>query len=272
VAVWSSAMFHRSPDGRSGPSVSNHRGITIVWLSDGAWRHRPNQFRVDRTAIWERDVSKTKKVISRDPERTRKKLLDAATVEFAAHGLNGAKVERIARRAGCNKRLVYHYFKGKEPLYLEVLEHTYSQIHRREDAINLDTKNPEKALGDLIDRLFERIVTLPYSNALIADENLHEARHIKKAKWVRDLHSRLIGQIEAMLSTGRDAGVFRADVDPVHLFVSILGLCLTYWNNRYTLSVVFSRDLSAKAETELWKKHVLELCLQGLRPQATRSA
>jgi AcrR family transcriptional regulator len=177
-------------------------------------------------------MSKSATVRTRDPERTRQKLLDAAMTEFATHGLTGAKVERIARRAGVNKRLVYHYFKSKERLYREVLERAYLLIHTREDEINLDTRRPEEALADLIDRTFERIIALPHVNALIVDQNLHRAKHIKNAAWVQDMHGRLIEQIQAMLDAGCKAGVFRPNVDPVRLFISVLALCLTYVTNR----------------------------------------
>jgi AcrR family transcriptional regulator len=211
-------------------------------------------------------MSKSATVRTRDPERTRQKLLDAAMTEFATHGLTGAKVERIARRAGVNKRLVYHYFKSKERLYREVLERAYLLIHTREDEINLDTRRPEEALADLIDRTFERIIALPHVNALIVDQNLHRAKHIKNAAWVQDMHGRLIEQIQAMLDAGCKAGVFRPNVDPVRLFISVLALCLTYVTNRYTLSVVFSRDLFSPSAREAWKRHVLDICLNGLRP------
>ena len=43
---------------------------------------------------------------TRDPERTRQKILAAATQEFARYGLGGARVDRIAARAGANKRML----------------------------------------------------------------------------------------------------------------------------------------------------------------------
>ena len=45
-------------------------------------------------------------VVTRDPERTRARILDAARDEFAAHGLGGARVDRIATNAGANKRML----------------------------------------------------------------------------------------------------------------------------------------------------------------------
>jgi AcrR family transcriptional regulator len=55
--------------------------------------------------------------MSRDSAATKTRILDAATVEFAAHGLAGARVDRLASRAGANKQLIYAYFGSKEALF-----------------------------------------------------------------------------------------------------------------------------------------------------------
>lgn len=57
----------------------------------------------------------------RNPDRTRSRILAAAAAEFAAKGHAGARVDAIARRAGTNKRMLYHYFTDKEGLYRAVL-------------------------------------------------------------------------------------------------------------------------------------------------------
>ena len=53
----------------------------------------------------------------RDGERSRQKLLDAATAEFAAHGIAGARVDRIAAAAGVNKAQMYGWFGPKDGLF-----------------------------------------------------------------------------------------------------------------------------------------------------------
>jgi TetR/AcrR family transcriptional regulator len=58
---------------------------------------------------------------TRNPERTRERILTAALKEFAAHGFAGARVDAIARRAAINKRMLYHYFGDKEALFKAVL-------------------------------------------------------------------------------------------------------------------------------------------------------
>ncbi len=60
-------------------------------------------------------------VRTRNPGRTRGRILSAALKEFAAKGFAGARVDAIARRAAINKRMLYHYFGGKEELFRAVL-------------------------------------------------------------------------------------------------------------------------------------------------------
>ena len=52
-----------------------------------------------------------------DADRTRKRLLAAATDEFAALGIAGARIDRIAAAAGCNKAMIYAYYGSKDQLF-----------------------------------------------------------------------------------------------------------------------------------------------------------
>lgn len=60
--------------------------------------------------------------MARNSEDTRKRLLDAAAAEFAAYGIAGARVDRIATAANCNKQAIYAYFGSKEALADAVLD------------------------------------------------------------------------------------------------------------------------------------------------------
>ena len=67
------------------------------------------------------------KLAVRDAGATKLRILAAARLEFADHGYMGARVDRIARTAQANKRLLYYYIGNKEALYLATLE--LSLIH-----------------------------------------------------------------------------------------------------------------------------------------------
>ena len=58
----------------------------------------------------------------RNPGETKRRLLEAATAEFAAYGIAGARVDRIAQIAECNKQSIYGYFGSKEGLFNAVLD------------------------------------------------------------------------------------------------------------------------------------------------------
>jgi TetR/AcrR family transcriptional regulator len=62
----------------------------------------------------------------RDPRRSQERILAAALAEFSEHGFAGARVDRIARRARINKRMLYCYFGDKNALYRETMRRRFA--------------------------------------------------------------------------------------------------------------------------------------------------
>jgi AcrR family transcriptional regulator len=202
----------------------------------------------------------------RNPERTREQILDAARTEFAEKGLEGARVDEIARRAGANKRMLYHYFGNKEDLFLAVLERAYAKIRRHENELNLKALDPIEGMSRLVGFTFSYFVENPYWISLLNSENLHRARHLKKSTAIRKMHSPLLDLIEDLLDRGQTAGVFRSGVDPVQLYISVASLSYFYFSNHNTLATIFARDLLADAALEERRRHVIDVILGYLRP------
>lgn len=73
----------------------------------------------------------------RDPDQTRAKILAAAVTEFAARGYAGARVDRIASRAGANKRMIYHHFGGKQAVFKAVLADQLTMASTTENLVRL---------------------------------------------------------------------------------------------------------------------------------------
>ncbi len=187
----------------------------------------------------------------RDADRSQRDILDAALGEFATHGLGGARMDRIAERAGVNKRLIYYYFENKESLFLAVLERAYEDIRGRERELNLTQVEPIEAIRRLISFTWNYYIEHPEFLSLLNSENLHRARHLKQSAKVRTMHSPLVQTLADVLERGHKAGLFRAGVDPVQLYISIAGLGYFYLGNCHTLSTIFDRDLlGAKAQVE----------------------
>jgi len=201
----------------------------------------------------------------RHPERTRERILEAATAEFSRRGLGGARVDSIARAAGVNKRMLYHYFGNKEDLFLAVLEGAYEKIRGQEGALRLENLTPVEAMKRLVRFTFRYFVENQYFVALLNSENLHRARHIRRSGRVTSINSPLIGILAGILRRGRAAGVFRGGVDPLQLYISIAGVAYFYFSNIHTLSTIFARDLNAPASLAARERHVVEVILGYLR-------
>ncbi|ROZ72431.1 TetR/AcrR family transcriptional regulator [Ramlibacter sp. WS9] len=187
----------------------------------------------------------------RDADRSQATILAAARDEFADHGLGGARMDRIAERAGLNKRLIYYYFEDKEQLFRAVLEQTYRDIREEERKLNLLELKPAEALRKLVEFTWDYYLAHPEFLTLLNSANLHRARHLQESKRAREMNSPLIEMLAEILERGRKDGTFRGGVDPLQLYVSIAGLSYFYLSNSHTLSAIFGRDLlSAKAKNE----------------------
>ena len=101
--------------------------------------------------------------------------------------------------------------------------------------------------------------------SLLATENLHRAASLKTLPHIRELHSPLIGMISELLDRGARRKLFRAGVDPMQLYISIAALGFFYLSNRFTLSTIFGRDLSAPNALVEREAHVAEVVIGYLR-------
>lgn len=202
---------------------------------------------------------------NRDPDRTRARILEAATVEFARHGLGGARVDRIAGRAGANKRMLYYYFGDKDGLFLAALEARYAHIRNAERALDLEHRDPREALKHLVEFTWNYYLEHPEFMTLLNSENLHKGRHVRRSQRLRELHSPLVEMLRRILRRGEAQGLFRKSVDPVQLYISIAGEGYFYLSNRYTLSRIFDRDLMARRALAGRARHITQMILNALR-------
>ena len=210
-------------------------------------------------------IGQTRRAVTRDPERTRAAILAAATQEFTAKGLTGARVDSIAKRARVNKRMIYHYFGDKDGLYLAVLEATYEAIRNAELALHLTDRDPVEGMRELVLFTWRYFLAHPEFLSLLGTENLHKAAYLKRSRRIRELHSPLVGMISSLLARGVKARVFRAGVDPVELYVTIAALGFFYLSNRHTLSTIFGRDLAAPRSITARGDHIVDVVLNYLK-------
>jgi AcrR family transcriptional regulator len=216
------------------------------------------------------DKSGRSKLAVRDAGATKLRILAAARVEFADHGYMGARVDRIARTARANKRLLYYYIGNKEALYLATLERAYADIRAAERELRLEKLEPLAAVERLVRFTWGYFNANPSFVALLNTENLHRARHLKKSRHIPEMNSTVVAIVGRILRKGARLGVVRPGIDPLQLYVSIASLCYFYVSNIHTLSVVFARDLRARKALDQHVEHVVALVLNGIAAAPVR--
>jgi AcrR family transcriptional regulator len=103
-----------------------------------------------------------------DADATRRRLLDAARAEFAAYGIAGARVDRIAESAQANKAQIYHYFGSKDELFNAVFRQI---VERTLSEVPIDTTD----LGEYAGRLFDGYEAQPDIQRLATWHRLERA-------------------------------------------------------------------------------------------------
>ncbi len=161
-------------------------------------------------------------------------------------------------------RLLYAYFGDKNGLYIAVLEDVYTEIRAAEQQLKLDDLEPIAAMSELIDFTFTFFGQHQNYIALINTENLQRGRNMRKSRKIADLTLPLVASIESILRRGVAAGLFRGDVDPIQLYVSITAMSYFHVSNRYTLSAMFDKDLGDSDWLALRREHAQDMILTWL--------
>lgn len=147
---------------------------------------------------------------------TKERILDAAFAEFAEYGVAGARVDRIAKNAGCNKNLIYVYFENKETLFGTVL-----QRHLTDTYAGLPF-TPDDLPG-LARRVFDRAQSDPGVYRLLAWATLERTATLPPAR--EQEHARKL----ELLRERQKSGALDTDVPPEVLLMAVLALA-TAWS------------------------------------------
>lgn len=192
--------------------------------------------------------------------------------EFAEHGYEGARVERVVLAADVTPRMLYHYFGNKEGLYLAVLDAAYAELRSGEQELDLDSDAPADALRRLVGYTFDFFQSNTTFVSITRGENMLSGRYVRSAQTIQDMSRPLLRSIERLLARGVKAGAFRRGVDALQLYVSIVALSAHHINNAHTLSAVFGRDLTDPSWVAQRREHAVETVLAYATADAADTA
>ena len=162
--------------------------------------------------------------MARDAAATKARLLEAAAEEFAEHGLAGARVDRIAPRAGVNKERLYNYFGSKERLFGAVLTDRLRELARALPVTPAALADVRAFAGAVYDyhRANPQLVrllqweALAYGDRPVPDEAERTADYSRKAAAVA----------EALLEQDGEPVAGDHALEAAYLLLFVLALCL----------------------------------------------
>ena len=166
-------------------------------------------------------------------ETTRRRILDAATEEFAARGIAGARVDRIADASGASKPMLYRYFGSKEQLFEVVFT---SHVIANSDRVPFDASD----LPDYAARLYDDYLADPALLRLISWKRLERLSvgYLYPGLEENDVeHLHDIGEQQ-------QHGSIRGDMEPADIWSLLISMAST-WAETSITDVARPEDAAA---------------------------
>ena len=198
-------------------------------------------------------------------DQTRSRILDAATREFSANGLAGARTERIAEAAGVNKALLYYYFRSKDALYQETLGTVAEQMAVSSlSVLNRDCSAGERLLRSALNH-FDRI----YSQRVFQNLMQQEMMRYRKGeacdsnplaeKLFRPMGERMIAVVEEGIRSGE-----LIDVENSSMTYAALGANVFYFLSAPMMRLIAGVDPLEASALEFRRKAAVEFLGQAV--------
>lgn len=136
------------------------------------------------------------------------RIMDAAMINFAENGYEGARMDRIADMAKVNKATIYYHIGGKKALYSAVLHQVFSvQLDRIETQVE-SAGSPQEQLTAVYRAIRNLMIEKPNVPTILMREIAAGGKHLPEI-FIRDL-IRVIATLDRILKKGRSEGVFAA--------------------------------------------------------------
>ncbi len=153
----------------------------------------------------------------RDGEASRRRLLAAATAEFAQYGIAGARVDRIAASSGVNKAQMYGWFGTKDALFDAVFD---EQLHRIVDTVPFVAEDlPGFAVG-----LYDSYLTAP---ELVRLSSWNRLERVPTGALL-DGHQDLVQPKYDAIARAQHEGRIIRDLRPEEVYALVIALAGTW--------------------------------------------
>jgi TetR/AcrR family transcriptional regulator len=200
----------------------------------------------------------------RDPDATRRALLEAGARLFPEKGFDGVSVEDLATRAGINKALISYHFGGKRGLYVAVLESAFVEMAERLRTVEDGAPDAREGLH-LFLRAFEDMTRgRPDFPALFLREAVSTGIHPAVLPHLLSI----MRVTRRLAERGHREGLFRR-VDPVLFHFALVGALGFFFATEPARRRAAPHVPFKQPTAQAFIHHLEEMTVRGLAPEAS---
>lgn len=196
--------------------------------------------------------------------KTEEKILVSAQKEFAQYGFDGARIDRIAKKAGVNKAMIYYYYKNKESLYELILNTLYSSLFTRLNEATPADATPDVQLMTSINTFLDYLGTVDDNYIRIMLREIASGGKYFKKVALPNLIVPVLTMMSTIIEKGKHDGIFK-DIHNRFTFFTIVGATVFFNAIRIIIGDTDTGKLIFEGNfRENFKKNLLTILTQGI--------
>ena len=200
-------------------------------------------------------------------EATRRRLVEAALVEFAAHGYEGASTRAIAERAGVHQPLIAYHFRSKADLWRASVSALFDEL-AAEIAPLIDVDTPSEGddrarLCALVDVLVHFAAQRPELNRIMVAEATADSVRLA---WITEAYTApAFRQFAELWERLRSSGQV-VDLDPMVAYYTVVGAASLLYANAPEARRITGREPTDDAVVDHHAQMLCAMLIAGPSP------
>jgi len=202
-----------------------------------------------------------------DKDSSKERIINAALDEFGQYGLAGARVDRIAKKSGLNKAMIYYHFNSKENLYREMIKSFFTNITREIGHSLKTTGTAAEVLSNIAEVYTQLFLKDTFIRSILLRELANPDSEILEQIAEILTESKVPNELRSLIQEGVAGGDLRP-VDTRQAVVSFLAMNIGY----FIISPITDRVLQIEDREKFIrerKEAVLDLFLNGMKVRKT---
>jgi len=203
----------------------------------------------------------------RDPEATRKAIMEAAEKLFLTLGPADTPTSRIAREAGVTKSLIHHHFGSKEDLWDEVKRFRFGKYYEAQREMLSNSQGTAELLRGSLVAYFRFLQSDPQSVRFMSWRFVESGEDPCLAQ-----EAQLFELGIERIREAQESGELRSDLEPISMIKAFLAMALHWFQTKPLLCQILGEDVDTEELEEKYLEDVAKLFLEGILPRPTDAA